>query len=318
MSNPVPRRISMPSMSPVVEPSPVASAQKSQDLTPHDRLRQDRMSMPPPPPRMTPHSGNKTDGSTPASDGSDIVVKRHVSRVNPRVLMSQEISLLEEEEEENERDADEENEDEDAPVRPRRRQARPKIDFNPTKRRNVFVDDEAVASDEDDREDDDAASSGDERFIAHTQDATDDDMHAGAQFAEGTPRRAARRDVANDRAEIARAFAALGPRERRDVRDTPSPSQALRETQSTSKYDSSFIDDGSELEDGLEDSVARPERPITIDASPVAAARAPQTADEMWDELGGDDDGWGGDSQRNEEDEDEEDIDDRWDDDDGW
>jgi Fanconi anemia group M protein len=318
MSNPVPRRISMPSMSPVVEPSPVASAQKSQDLTPHDRLRQDRMSMPPPPPRMTPHSGNKTDGSTPASDGSDIVVKRHVSRVNPRVLMSQEISLLEEEEEENERDADEENEDEDAPVRPRRRQARPKIDFNPTKRRNVFVDDEAVASDEDDREDDDAASSGDERFIAHTQDAADDDMHAGAQFAEGTPRRAARRDVANDRAEIARAFAALGPRERRDVRDTPSPSQALRETQSTSKYDSSFIDDGSELEDGLEDSVARPERPITIDASPVAAARAPQTADEMWDELGGDDDGWGGDSQRNEEDEDEEDIDDRWDDDDGW
>jgi hypothetical protein len=272
--------------------------------------------MPPPPPRMTPHSGDKSNGSTPASDGSDIVVKRHVSRVNPRVLMSQEISLLEEEE--NERDADEDK-DEDAPVRPRRRQARPTIDFKPIKRRNVFVDDEADASDEDDREDDADASSGDERFIAHTQDAADEDMHAGAQFAEGTRRGAPRRDDENDRAEIARAFAALGPRERRNVRDTPSPSQALRETQSTSKYDSSFIDDGSEQDDDLEDSVVRPERPITIDASPVAAARAPQTADEMWDELGGDDDGWGGDSQRNDDEDDNvDDIDDRWDDDDGW
>ena len=316
MSDPVPRRISMPDMSPIMEPSPVASAQKSQDLTPRERLRQDRMSMPPPPPRMTPHSGNKSNGSTPASDGSDIVVRRHVSRVNPRVLMSQEISLLEDEE--NERDADEDK-DEDAPVRPRRRQARPTIDFKPIKRRNVFVDDEADASDEDDREDDDDVSSGDERFIAHTQDAADEDMHAGAQFAEGTHRGAPRRDDENDRAEIARAFAALGPRERRNVRDTPSPSQALRETQSTSKYDSSFIDDGSEQGDDLEDSVVRPERPITIDASPVAAARAPQTADEMWDELGGDDDGWGGDSQRNDDEDDNvDDIDDRWDDDDGW
>ena len=77
------------------------------------------------------------------------------------------------------------------PRRQRRARAQPP-EFNPRKRRNFFVDDEANASDEENEGDsENEMSSGDERFIAQTQ-GDDGEHHPGAQFEEVTPEDAQR------------------------------------------------------------------------------------------------------------------------------
>ena len=287
-----------------------------------EREKRDRLSMPPPPPRMTPQSAAKASDATPSTGGSDLNFKRNVSRMGARVLMSQEVSppadaedletdgfLANDEEHDDDVQIIDDEEAEEAPRRPRERRARPQHVFDPRKRRNFFIDDEADASEEED-EDEDEMSSGDERFIANTQD--DDVMdHPGAHFVEDTPEepprgRVATRGNAPSRVQLEQTFAALGPRERRKVQDTPSPTQRWSDgTRSTSKYDSSFIDDGSD-ESPDNPSVQRPQRRLERDVDIVDLDRhndAPppaQTAEDMWGEFDDDeiddwdDDGWGG------------------------
>lgn len=355
LSDPVPRRISMHSTSPKKRPSvnqesslcaPQMSLNDVEEnekaladvLTKSDeqfslrtseqndeerddqevREQRDRLSMPPPPPRMTPRSADKASSATPSTGGSDMNFKRNVSRMGPRVLMSQEVSVPSDGEDfekggilANDDDHDDDVQiidDEEAPRTRRETRARPRPVFNPRKRRNFFIDDEADAS-EDDDEDEGEISSGDERFIANTQD--DDVMdHPGARFVEDTPeelsrRRGITRGSAPSRVQLEQTFAAIGPREQRKVQDTPSPTQRCTDvTRSTSKYDSSFIDDGSD-ESPDNPSVQRPQRRLERDVEIVDLDRQNEgppparTVDDMWGEFEDDeiddweDDGWG-------------------------
>lgn len=274
---------------------------------------QERASMPPPPPRQTPQSGEKST-STPSTGGSDdLCIKRNKHRVNARVLMSQ-FSPAErpaERQSPAEPDVDLVDiiDDKEA-QRPRRRVRAPSA-FK--QRRNCFIDDEAEASDEEGGDDDERMTSGDERFIADSQEEEDDDdddgmrAHPGMGFQPHTQFTPGSSGGA--RAHLATTFAALGPRERRVVQDTPSPSQ--RPSGSASKYDSSFIDDGSTMDDDADDQDASVQKPRRTDD---ANAAAPQKADgDDWDDW--DDDDWGGDSQMPAADDNNDDDDG---DDDGW
>lgn len=355
MSDPVPRRISMHSVTPKKR-SPFKEARYSPGVlttdeetlaarlekrrandvtfanksTPSDagirdeegRTIRDRASMPPPPPRMTPQSDGKASATTPSTDG-ELNFKRHVSKVGRRVLMSQEISPIvgdgcrpsngtfcDVDDNEIQIVDDEEDYGGDDPIRTRRPQrARALPIFNLQKRRNRrnnFIDDEAEASDEDD-DGEGELSSGDEAFIANTQ-MDDAANHPGAHFDDATPEdpprdNHARRDVMS-RMQLEHTFAVFGPRERRAVQDTPSPTQQRSEgNRSMSKYDSSFIDDGSDDSPEAEDSVKRPVRcPMRDVDEDIIDEPAAQPTDEMWDtfddhieEWG--DDGWGGASQ---------------------
>ena len=291
----------------------------SSDKVEEKRKSQDRLSMPPPPPRLTPQSTGKASDAAHSSGGSELNFKRHVRKTNARVLMSQEISpVVDDGPEEAQKDGGEDNDDDDIEFigeelasRPRRQQrARAQPAFNPRKRRNCFIDDEADASeDEADGEADGDMSSGDERFIAESQGDDAIAEHPGARFTEATPDEAPWQRATRDApagVDLAQTFAALGPRERRAVQDTPSPTQrwgGSGETRSSSKYDSSFIDDGSDA--GLDDSVQRPpRRPEVVEIDPEPVPRVEQTAADMWAEFEDDgiedwdDDGWGaGDAQ---------------------
>jgi len=322
------------------------------NLVENDMKRsQERMSMPPPPPRQTPQSGDKSQ-PTPVSGGSDdLQIKRHKSRSNARVLMSQFSPAIH-------KPHDNPREELQADVevveidneRPRRR-ARAAPTFVP--RRSCFIDDEAEASDDDSGDDDEQMSSGDERFIADSQEEDVVEEHPGMVFrhAAVTPG-----SDGGEHLNLTTALAALGPRERRVVQDTPSPAQ--RWSESASKYDSSFIDDGS-MADEVEESVKRqrkrdvgddavPEKAGIVDAAPEKAGIVDDIdwveddgIDDNWEDEwfdaaadGGakgeddddddgwgnesqplvheeDDDGWGGESQRANNDDDD-------DDDDGW
>ena len=290
----------------------------SSDKVEEKRKSQDRLSMPPPPPRMTPQSTGKASDAAQSSGGSELNFKRHVRKTNARVLMSQEISpIIGDGPEEAQNDGGEDDDDDDIEFigeepasRPRRQQrVRAQPAFNPRKRRNCFIDDEADASEEEDGEEDGDMSSGDERFIANSQGDDAIAEHPGARFAEATPDEAPWQRATRDApagVDLAQTFAALGPRERRAVQDTPSPTQrwgGSGETRSSSKYDSSFIDDGSDA--GLDDSVQRPaRRPDVVEIDPEPVPRVEQTAEDMWAEFDDDgiedwdDDGWGaGDAQ---------------------
>ena len=327
MSEPVPRRIAMHSASPAPRPPAVeASPQldepasmrqprlsESSDKVNEDERQktQDRLSMPPPPPRLTPQSAVTANETTPSTDESEIHRRpRHHAKVHACVLMSQDVSPPVEPPNPVVDDDVAIIEDDDVvelPRRQRRARAQPP-EFNPRKRRNFFVDDEANASDEENEGDsENEMSSGDERFIAQTQ-GDEGEHHPGARFEEVTPedtQRPSRDHQGNARGQVdlSRTFAAFGPREHRVVQDTPSPTQGFDgsgPTHSSSRYDSSFIDDGSDA--SLEDSVKRPERPTTndnavVDLSEPDPVPAAQTVD-MWCDVGEiedwDDDGWGG------------------------
>jgi len=315
MSEPVPRRISMHSASPAPRPPAVESSpqldepasmrqprlSESSDKVNEDERQktQDRLSMPPPPPRLTPQSAVAANETTPSTDESEIHRRpRHHAKVHACVLMSQDVSPPVEPPNPVVDDDFAIIEDDDVvelPRRQRRARAQPP-EFNPRKRRNVFVDDEANASDEENEGDsENEMSSGDERFIAQTQ-GDDGEHHPGARFEEVTPEDAQRpsRDHqgnARGQVDLSRTFAAFGPREHRVVQDTPSPTQGFDgsgPTHSSSRYDSSFIDDGSDA--SLEDSVKRPERPTTnddavVDLSEPDPVPAAQTVD-MWCDVG--------------------------------
>ena len=327
MSDPVPRRISMHSASPAPRPPAVAASpqfnepssvrqprlSKSSDEVNEDERQktQDRLSMPPPPPRLTPQSAVAANDATPSTDESEIHRRpRHFGRVQACVLMSQDVSPPVEPPNPVDDDVAVIEDDDVVELPRRQRRARAQPEFNPRKRRNFFVDDEADASDEENEGDsENEMSSGDERFIAHTQ-GDAGEQHPGARFEEATPEDAQRprRDHqgnAREQVDLSRTFAAFGPREHRVVQDTPSPTQGFdgsRPTHSSSRYDSSFIDDGSDA--SLEDSVKRPERPAmhdddaVVDLSEPDLAHAVQTVDDMWGDVGDeiedwDDDGWG-------------------------
>jgi hypothetical protein len=220
------------------------------------------------------------------------------------------------------------------------------VAFKP--RRNCFIDDEAEASDEEGGDDDERMTSGDERFIADSQEDEDEDgfmrAHPGMEFQAHTQHTPGNSGGARE--HLATTFAALGPRERRVVQDTPSPTH--RQSGSTSKYDSSFIDDGSTMDGDTDDLDASVRKPIRTNNVVIAASvddvTAPEKAEDgdMWDDDWDDDidngggvhdDGWGGDSQQpiadgnnNDDGGDDDDDDDGWggdsqhlgEDSDGW
>jgi Fanconi anemia group M protein len=269
----------------------------SSDKVEEKRKSQDRLSMPPPPPRLTPQSSAKSSDATPSSGGSELKFKRHMRKTNARVLMSQEISpIVDDGSREAQKDRGEDDDDieyigEELASHSRRQQRiRVQPTFNSRKRRNCFVDDEADASeDEADGDADGYLSSGDERFIAHSPGEDHGANHPGARFAEATPDEAPWRRATRDSpagVDLAQTFAALGPRERRAVQDTPSPTQRFGgsgETRSSSKYDSSFIDDGSDA--GLDDSVQRLPRRRDVEIDPELVPRVERSAEDMWDEF---------------------------------